>query len=71
MLHLITLGAELRERGVGLRVLEQGLDTAFEYRPCIVLKLAHAFALLPKRQATPQQEDGDGDAERGYRYGEG
>lgn len=56
---------------VGLRVLEQGLDTAFEYRPCIVLKLAHAFALLPKRQATPQQEDGDGDAERGYRYGEG
>ncbi|RZI94755.1 MAG: recombinase family protein [Microbacterium sp.] len=28
VLHLITLGAELRERGVGLRVLEQGLDTA-------------------------------------------
>ena len=28
VLHLITLGAELRERGVGLRVLEQGIDTA-------------------------------------------
>ncbi|MGH3800439.1 MAG: recombinase family protein [Pseudonocardiaceae bacterium] len=25
--HLITLGAQLRERGVGLRVLEQGIDT--------------------------------------------
>jgi DNA invertase Pin-like site-specific DNA recombinase len=28
MLHLVTLGAQLRERGVGLRVLEQGIDTA-------------------------------------------
>ncbi|MFZ2530224.1 MAG: recombinase family protein [Rhodococcus sp. (in: high G+C Gram-positive bacteria)] len=28
MLHLIGLGAELREKGVGLRVLEQGIDTA-------------------------------------------
>ncbi|MGW4336026.1 recombinase family protein [Rhodococcus koreensis] len=28
MLHLITLGAELRERGIGLKVLEQGIDTA-------------------------------------------
>jgi DNA invertase Pin-like site-specific DNA recombinase len=28
MLHLVTLGAELRERGIGLRVLEQGIDTA-------------------------------------------
>ena len=27
MLHLITLGAELRDRGVGLRVTEQGIDT--------------------------------------------
>ncbi len=26
--HLVTLGAELRERGVGLRVLEQGIDTS-------------------------------------------
>lgn len=26
--HLIGLGAELRDRGVGLRVLEQGIDTA-------------------------------------------
>ncbi|MCM3510632.1 recombinase family protein [Rothia sp. P100] len=26
-LHLVTLGAALRERGVGLRVLEQGIDT--------------------------------------------
>lgn len=25
--HLVTLGAALRERGVGLRVLEQGIDT--------------------------------------------
>lgn len=28
MLHLVTLGAELRERGIGLRVLEQGIDTS-------------------------------------------
>ena len=27
VLHLITLGAELRERGVGLHVIEQGIDT--------------------------------------------
>lgn len=27
MLHLVTLGAQLREREVGLRVLEQGIDT--------------------------------------------
>ena len=28
VLHLVTLGAELRERGVGLHVIEQGIDTA-------------------------------------------
>ncbi len=28
MLHLITLGADLRERGIGLKVVEQGIDTA-------------------------------------------
>ncbi|GAA2670042.1 recombinase family protein [Nonomuraea recticatena] len=27
MLHLVTFGAELRERGVGLHVIEQGIDT--------------------------------------------
>ena len=27
VLHLITLGAELRDRGVGLKVTEQGIDT--------------------------------------------
>lgn len=27
VLHLVTLGAELRGRGVGLQVLEQGIDT--------------------------------------------
>ncbi len=27
VLHLVTLGAQLRERGVGLQVLEQGIDT--------------------------------------------
>src|SRR5664279_2072574 len=27
LVHLVTLGAQLRERGVGLRVLEQGIDT--------------------------------------------
>ncbi len=27
VLHLVTLGADLRERQVGLRVLEQGIDT--------------------------------------------
>jgi DNA invertase Pin-like site-specific DNA recombinase len=28
VLHLVALGAQLRERGVGLKVLEQGIDTA-------------------------------------------
>ena len=28
VLHLVTLGAELRERGVGLHVVEQGIDTS-------------------------------------------
>lgn len=28
VLHLVTLGAALKERGVGLRVLEQGIDTS-------------------------------------------
>jgi DNA invertase Pin-like site-specific DNA recombinase len=27
VLHLVALGAELRERGVGLHVTEQGIDT--------------------------------------------
>ncbi|MGH4009901.1 MAG: recombinase family protein [Pseudonocardiaceae bacterium] len=27
MPHLATLGAELRERGIGLNVIEQGIDT--------------------------------------------
>jgi hypothetical protein len=27
MLHLVTLGAELREEEIGLKVLEQGIDT--------------------------------------------
>ncbi|WP_308343417.1 recombinase family protein [Streptomyces sp. MK37H] len=28
VLHLVTLGAELRKRGIGLHVIEQGIDTA-------------------------------------------
>ncbi|GAF44173.1 MULTISPECIES: recombinase family protein [Rhodococcus] len=28
MLHMISLGADLRGRGIGLKVLEQGIDTA-------------------------------------------
>ena len=28
VLHLVNLGADLRGRGVGLRVIEQGVDTA-------------------------------------------
>ncbi|MFE9386251.1 recombinase family protein [Streptomyces sp. NPDC007025] len=28
VLHLVTLGAELRERGIGLHVVEQGIDTS-------------------------------------------
>ena len=28
VLHLVTLGAELRERGIGLKALQQGIDTA-------------------------------------------
>ncbi|WP_225321081.1 recombinase family protein [Streptomyces luteolifulvus] len=28
VLHLVTLGAELRERGIGLHVTGQGIDTA-------------------------------------------
>ncbi|MGV9336651.1 recombinase family protein [Nocardia sp. NPDC003726] len=27
VLHLVTLGAQLRERGIGLKVIEQGIDT--------------------------------------------
>jgi DNA invertase Pin-like site-specific DNA recombinase len=27
VLHLVTLGAELRMRGIGLHVIEQGIDT--------------------------------------------
>jgi len=28
LLHLVTLGAQLRDRGIGLQVLEQGIDTS-------------------------------------------
>lgn len=28
VLHLVTLGADLLERGIGLHVIEQGIDTA-------------------------------------------
>jgi DNA invertase Pin-like site-specific DNA recombinase len=28
VLHLVTLGADLRERGIGLQVIEQGIDTS-------------------------------------------
>ncbi|MEV4283192.1 recombinase family protein [Actinoplanes xinjiangensis] len=28
VLHLVTLGAELRERGIGLHIVEQNIDTA-------------------------------------------
>ncbi|MCX5247159.1 hypothetical protein OG895_18345 [Streptomyces sp. NBC_00201] len=28
MLHPLTLGADLRERGIGLHVIEQGIDTS-------------------------------------------
>lgn len=28
VLHLVTLGAELRERDIGLHVIEQGIDTS-------------------------------------------
>ncbi|MFJ9683583.1 recombinase family protein [Streptomyces sp. NPDC101194] len=28
VLHLVTLGADLRERGIGLHVIEQGIDTS-------------------------------------------
>lgn len=28
VLHLVTLSAGLRERGIGLRVIEQGIDTS-------------------------------------------
>ncbi|MFB6783238.1 recombinase family protein [Streptomyces sp. NPDC056352] len=28
VLHLVTLGADLRERGIGLHAIEQGIDTA-------------------------------------------
>jgi DNA invertase Pin-like site-specific DNA recombinase len=28
LLHLVTLGAQLRDRGIGLHVIEQGIDTA-------------------------------------------
>jgi DNA invertase Pin-like site-specific DNA recombinase len=28
VLHLVTLGAELRDRGIDLHVIEQGIDTS-------------------------------------------
>lgn len=28
LLHLVTLGAEMKERGIGLHIIEQGIDTA-------------------------------------------
>jgi DNA invertase Pin-like site-specific DNA recombinase len=28
LLHLVTLGAEMKERGVGLHIIEQGIDTS-------------------------------------------
>jgi DNA invertase Pin-like site-specific DNA recombinase len=28
VLHLLTLGADLRQRGIGLHVIEQGIDTS-------------------------------------------
>ncbi|GED85701.1 recombinase family protein [Streptomyces sp. 6-11-2] len=28
VLHLVTFGADLRERGFGLHVIEQGIDTS-------------------------------------------
>jgi DNA invertase Pin-like site-specific DNA recombinase len=28
LLHLVTLGAEMRDRGIGLHVIEQGIDTS-------------------------------------------
>ncbi|MGA5194057.1 recombinase family protein [Streptomyces exfoliatus] len=28
VLHLVTLGADLRERGIGLHIIEQGIDTS-------------------------------------------
>jgi DNA invertase Pin-like site-specific DNA recombinase len=35
VLHLVTLGADLRERGIGLHVIEQGIDTStMEGRRC-------------------------------------
>ncbi|ABY23650.1 DNA integration/recombination/inversion protein [Renibacterium salmoninarum ATCC 33209] len=47
LLHLVTLGAALRERGVGLRVLEQGIDTTTAEVTCDVWN-----ALRPGRTPT-------------------
>jgi hypothetical protein len=33
VLHLVILGADLRERGIGLHVIEQGIDTVGRVRP--------------------------------------
>src|SRR5664279_2622997 len=42
LVHLVTLGAQLRDRGVGLRVLEHGIDTSTaEGRAMYGLSLIH------------------------------
>ena len=44
MLHLNTLGAELRERGIGLKALQQGIDTATaEVRAFVMLSVLAEF----------------------------
>ncbi|MER7990306.1 recombinase family protein [Streptomyces noursei] len=48
VLHLVPLGAGLRERGIGLHIIEQGIDTA-----TTTDRAMFADALRPGRASAP------------------
>ena len=49
VVHLVTLGAELRERGIGLHVIEQGIDTSAPEGRAMRARGLGAGALRPRR----------------------
>ncbi|MFJ8782277.1 recombinase family protein [Streptomyces sp. NPDC102476] len=51
VLHLVTLGADLRERGIGLHVIEQGIDTS-------TMEGRAMFEMLKAAGATRVGDDG-------------
>jgi DNA invertase Pin-like site-specific DNA recombinase len=56
VLHLVTLGAELRDRGIGLHVIEQGIDiSTMEGRAMFGMLSVLAQRLYDEREKTVQQ----------------